>query len=70
VTVAGTIRKDTLRGTLGPGGLTLQIHTGDRSIGSPACRKVPAPVPDLPIRLFPTAMRGELALLLAGSAGS
>ena len=32
VTVSGTIRKDALRGPLGPGGPPLQIYTGDGSI--------------------------------------
>jgi DUF4097 and DUF4098 domain-containing protein YvlB len=32
VTVSGTIRKDAVRGPLGPGGLPLQIYTGDGSI--------------------------------------
>jgi len=32
VTVSGTIREHTVRGPLGPGGLPLQIYTGDGSI--------------------------------------
>jgi DUF4097 and DUF4098 domain-containing protein YvlB len=32
VTVSGTIREHAVRGTLGPGGLPLQIYTGDGSI--------------------------------------
>lgn len=32
VTVSGTVRENTVRGTLGPGGLPLRIHTGDGSI--------------------------------------
>jgi hypothetical protein len=32
VTVTGTIRENTVRGKLGPGGLPLRIHTGDGSI--------------------------------------
>jgi hypothetical protein len=30
--VKGTIRKNSVRGTLGPGGPPLQIYTGDGSI--------------------------------------
>jgi hypothetical protein len=32
VTVSGTIREHAIRGTLGPGGLPLQIYTGDGSV--------------------------------------